>query len=186
MSDQNINQNFSRVTEILYPFSGLSSINPDVLNNAAKRGTLVHKICEGIMSGMGEIGVNDEVRPYVDSFKQWWGDGKEIISMEERFYCDELMITGQSDIIIKEDGKLILVDLKTSYSPSKTWRGQASGYHHLATKHGYDLQDIQFLHLKRTGKPPKIHHFPLDSEFFKSIHAVWKHFYEKKPKKGDK
>lgn len=47
-------KDYTRVTEVLYPFSGLSNIKPDILANAARRGTRVHDICEGIMKGLGE------------------------------------------------------------------------------------------------------------------------------------
>jgi len=77
---------YTRVTTILYPFSGLQNVDPDILANAANRGTKVHKICEGIINGLGEIGIEDETWGYVESFKQWWSKGIDVVKVEERFW----------------------------------------------------------------------------------------------------
>lgn len=45
---------YSRVTEILSPFSGLDKVPKDILANAARRGTKVHDACESIVKGLGE------------------------------------------------------------------------------------------------------------------------------------
>ena len=96
-------EDYLRVTEVLYPFSGLQNVNPDVLQKAAQRGTKVHQICESIAAGWGEIGVTDETWGYVESFKHWWSKGHEVASMEERFWHDGFHFTGQVDFIIKRD-----------------------------------------------------------------------------------
>ena len=45
---------YTRVTEILSPFSGLDRVPKAILKNAADRGTRVHKVCEGIVQGLGD------------------------------------------------------------------------------------------------------------------------------------
>ena len=45
---------YTRVTEILSAFSGLNNVPKDILENAGRRGTKVHDICEAIVSGLGE------------------------------------------------------------------------------------------------------------------------------------
>ena len=45
---------YTRVTEILSPFSGLDKIPKHILDNAARRGTRVHDVCESIVKGLGE------------------------------------------------------------------------------------------------------------------------------------
>ena len=176
-----INENFTkrylRVTSVLYPFSGLHNIDSDVVAHAAERGTRVHKICESIVMGFGEFGVDDEVKPYVESFKKWWGAGKQVVMMEKRFFCDEIDISGQVDLIIREDDKLTIIDLKTSYKPSKTWAAQASAYYHLATQAGHDIEAIKFIHLSKTGRTPKIYEYPCSSSFFLAVLMVFKHFF---------
>lgn len=180
MSDlEKSRENYLRVTHVLYPFSGLQAIDPDVVANAARRGTKVHQICEGIVQGLGEIGVDDETWGYVESFKKWWGDGLNVEAMEERFWDDELRLTGQVDFIIRTESGLAIVDIKTSSRPSKTWEAQGSAYAFLAKKAGYDIKKIFFLHLNKHGKEPKLYEYPVDDSFFLAILRVFKHFFHK-------
>mgnify|MGYP001597964535 CR=1 FL=1 len=167
------------MTNVLYPFSGLDKINVNVLANAADRGTRVHKICEGIVQGLGELGVDDETKGYVDSFKLWWEKGHHVLMIEQRFWDDELKITGQVDLILRIPEGLAIVDLKTSSKPSKTWQAQGSAYAYLAKKSGHDIQKIYFLHLNKDGKEAKVHEYPVDDSFFLAILRVWIHFYQK-------
>jgi len=172
-------ENYLRVTNVLYPFSGLDKIDPAILAHAAARGTKVHKICEGIVSGLGDIGVDEETRPYVESFQKWWEKGVEVIEMEKRFWDDVNQITGQVDLIINTPDGLAVVDIKTSSRPSKTWQAQGSAYAYLAKLVGYDIKKIFFLHLSKHGKEPKIIEYPVDDYFFLAILMAYKHFYYK-------
>lgn len=171
-------ENYTRVTNVLYPFSGLQNIDAEVLQHAAERGTKVHKICEGIIEGLGEHGVDDECRPYVESFKLWWNLGHDVIAVENRFWDDQYHITGQVDLIIRTDNGLAILDLKTSSKPSKTWPVQGAAYAWLASNAGYDIKEILFLHLNRQGKAPKTHSYPLDTDLFMSCLRVYNHFYK--------
>lgn len=179
MKEKNTRENYTRVTTVLYPFSGLEKIDADVVAHAAERGTKVHKICEGIIQGLGELGVDDETRPYVESFKQWWNKGHEVLMMEKRFWDDELEITGQVDLILRTPQGLAIVDLKTSSKPSDTWPAQGAAYAYLAKKAGHDIQKIYFLHLLKSGKEARIYEYPVDDGFFFAIFRVWKHFFQK-------
>lgn len=179
MLEINTRETYTRVTNILYPFSGLDKINPDIVAYAAERGTKVHKICEGIIQGLGEIGVDDETWGYVESFKRWWNEGVDVVALEKRFWDDDLFLTGQVDIIVNTPEGLSIVDIKTSSRPSKTWKAQGSAYAYLAKKAGYDIKRIQFLHLNKHGKEPKVYEYPVDDGFFLSIFLVWKYFYGK-------
>lgn len=172
--------NYLRVTQILYPFSGLEKIDSEVVANAAQRGSRVHKICESIISGLGEFGVDEETWGYVESFKKWWTNAPEVISMEERFFDEEHKITGQVDLICKMDEGLVIIDLKTSARPSKTWPLQGSAYAYLAKRHGYDIKKIFFLHLNKHGKEPKLIEYPITEMFFLEVLRVYNYFYRSK------
>lgn len=172
-------ENYLRVTSVLYPFSGLQAINPDIVAYAAQRGTKVHKICEGIAEGIGDIGIEDETWGYVESFKKWWEQGIDVIKIEQRFWDDEHCITGQVDFITNTNQGVAIVDLKTSSRPSKTWQAQGSAYAYLAKNNGYDVKRIIFLHLNKHGKEPKLYEYPVDDSFFLAILRTYKHFYHK-------
>jgi hypothetical protein len=179
MTDINTRETYTRVTNVLYPFSGLEHIDPAIVAHAAERGTRVHQICEAIVEGLGEHDVDDEVRGYVESFKLWWALGPEVLMMEQRFWCDELKITGQVDFIINTADGLAIVDIKTSSKPSKTWPAQGAAYAYLAKKAGHDIRKIYFLHLSKHGNAPKIYEYPVDDSFFFAIYRVYNHFFKK-------
>lgn len=179
MSEKKPRENYTRVTNVLYPFSGLDKIDPYVLAHAADRGTRVHKICEGIIQGLGELDIDDETVGYVDSFKMWWQDGHDVVAMEQRFWDDDLELTGQVDLILNTPEGLTVFDLKTSSKPSLTWPVQGTAYAYLAQKAGYNIKKIQFLHLNRNGKAPKVFDYPIDEMLFLSVLKVWEHFFKK-------
>ncbi len=175
--DEKSRENYTRVTSVLYPFSGLQNIDPNILSHAADRGTKVHKIIEGIILGLGEIGVDKETEGYIKSFKIWWSKSIDVLQMEKRFWDDNLQLTGQVDLIINTPDGLAIVDFKTSFQPSKTWQAQGCAYAYLAKQAGYDIKHIYFLHLNKLGKEPKIYEYPIDDSFFLAIYRVFKYFY---------
>ncbi len=175
-----IKPGYTRVTEILYPFSGLKDVDPYRVQHAAERGTKVHKICESIILGFGEWNVDEETKPYVESFKLWWQQGHNVIAVEERFYDDEYMLTGAVDMIVRTPECDIIVDIKTSYKPSKTWPLQGSAYAHMARKAGYDAQKIHFLHLDREGGHPRIYDYQDAWDMYLHCWNVYNHFYRRK------
>lgn len=179
MKEESSLEGYIRVTSVLYPFSGMDKINPEILQNAANRGTRVHNICEAIMQGFGEFDIDEVTAPYVESFKKWWELGHDIHSIETRFFDEDLKITGQADLILNSENGLTIIDLKTSYQPSKTWKAQGCAYAYLAKKSGLNIQKIQFLHLLKSGKAAKVYEYDVDDEFFLKIYDVWKYFYNK-------
>lgn len=178
MTEKKTRENYTRVTKILYPFSGLEKVPAEVVKKAGIRGTKVHKICEAIVSGLGELGVDPETFGYVESFKKWWHTGQDVLMMEERFYDDDLEISGQVDLVIKTPEGLALVDLKTSYAPSNTWEVQGNAYAYLARNHKHDIRKIYFLHLNKTGKEPKIYEYAVDPTLFLAVVRAWEHFFK--------
>ncbi len=148
-----------------------------MVKNAGDRGTLVHNICESIIRGLGEWGITEEVMPYVDSFKKWWERGVNVLSIEQRFYCATHMITGKIDLIIGTPENACILDLKTSSKESKTWPLQGSAYKYLATQAGYNITGIQFLHLSKKGKEPKLFEYADQFPLYLSCLDVYRYFY---------
>ena len=139
-------------------FSGSRTpIDINVLNNKANIGTNVHKAIEGHLEGLDMPLVGREAK-YFESFKKWNAEVQcEFVENERRYYCDELMITGCIDALIRFSGsdELILMDFKTSASENpKIWPLQATMYHYLVTKSGRSISD-RLLFLKLDGKGAK-------------------------------
>ena len=173
---------YLRVTEVLYPFSGLQNLDQEIVANAGRRGTKVHKICEGILEGLGCLGVDDETWGYVESFNQFMAKhpNLKVVALERRFFCEELKITGQIDLICEIDGVMSILDLKTSSKPSKTWPLQGAAYYYLAKKAGFDIKQVIFLHLNKHGKTATMWKYEPDVDLFMAILKVFKCFFMEK------
>jgi CRISPR/Cas system-associated exonuclease Cas4 (RecB family) len=144
---------YTRVTEVLAPFSGMDKIPAQILQRAAERGTKVHEICDAIISGMGCPEIPENLQGYIRSFQQW--GYRDFIVKPNRFYCDDLHITGECDAIYQDGKGLVLVDFKTSVKESKTWVLQGAAYAYLARKSGYDIQRVEFIRLVKDGIYPQ-------------------------------
>lgn len=167
---------YTRVTDVLYPFSGLSKIDPMILRNAANRGTKIHEICDAIVSGIGFID-DHTITGYIESFQKWMP--KNIIDKPARFFCSLHNITGECDGIYLDGQDMVLFDLKTPLRESKTWNLQGSAYSYLAKLAGYNIKRIEFIKLDKTGKEPKIYTYKEDFKKYLCCLEVYREFFEK-------
>jgi len=165
---------YTRVTDVLFPLSGLKNIPPDILKNAAERGTKVHEFCDAIMQDLGFFPCDQKIGKYIESFMKWLS--KEFIPRPDRFYCDELRLTGECDAIYRDEGGLVLVDIKTPVNESKTWMLQGSAYSYLAKKAGYDIKRIEFVQLSKDGKEPKVYVYDADMTLFIKCLEIYRYF----------
>lgn len=106
------------VTTILKVLGDYAGVPADVLAAAAERGRAVHKITELHDLGMldySELG--DDLYPYLDAYASFLAVKKpEIVSVEKRTYHPLLKYAGTLDREYVLDGKLTLVDIKSTYS----------------------------------------------------------------------
>ncbi len=175
--------NYTRVTSILYPFSGLSKVDPHILKNAADRGTKVHEICDALMNELGIFEMDDNISGYITSFSSWL-TGKTFIKKPDRFYCDKLMITGEVDGIYKEGKDLVLFDIKTPVKESQTWELQGSAYSYLAKLAGYDIKRIEFIKLDKKGNEPVVFTYKENMELFLKCYDLYKIFFKNMDKQN--
>lgn len=174
---QQINS-YDRVTSVLSPFSGLSSVPEEILNKAKERGTEVHKICGAIMLGFPPS--ETIYQGYIDSFKKW--SDKNFIAQPERFFCDVHKITGECDGIYEENGELVLFDIKTPIKESKTWPLQGSAYAYLSRNNGHPISRIEFIKLSKNGDAPVVYTYQENFELFISCLEVYREFFKGKGK----
>lgn len=172
-----------RVTEILQPFSGYDKIPHHVLNNAAKRGECVHSICSGLINGawIPKEMIDESLYGYIKSFEQWKElQIKECIIAEKRYTDERMGFSGQPDlVIIGNDNKKYLVDLKTCSKPQKTHFIQLAAYEYLLKLDSINIDGAMIVYLDRNGQFPDIHlTFDLSKEFnvFVSALECWKYF----------
>lgn len=172
-------EGYTRVTDVLYPFSGLKNIDPDVVANAAKRGTRVHKLIDAHIKDLGIPTVDDDIKGYYESFLQL--PNHAYLETPARFYCDEHKITGECDAIYMDtEGRLVLVDFKTPARESKTWMLQGSAYSYLAKKIGsFPIEKIEFIKLSKDGKAPKVYSYEEDFELYLKCLDAYRYFFDK-------
>jgi len=193
---------YDRVSSVLWHFSGLHKIDPNVLALAANRGTCVHKLIDAYIGGFGLHTIDslvgnycedlfpsdgieeliekekDKVRLMFQSFEKWSAN-KQFIPKPDRFFCDKLMITGELDQIWKDEhGRNVLIDFKTSYNESKTWMLQGSAYAHLAELNGHTIDFIEFVQLSKTGGNPRLYHYQKEFNLFKAHLDVFRYSYK--------
>lgn len=124
--------NYPTVTEIIGIITAkeFAMIAPEVLKNAQERGSAVHEYCASYAQGLWVPDVEEQYKPYFDSFCKWWDkNGKKIIRSEERLHDDTLKFSGKFDMLIElVDGRRAIIDLKTSATSSKSWIVQLAAY----------------------------------------------------------
>lgn len=177
MTDE-IEKGYRRITSVISTFTDFGNIDASILKNAADRGTRVHKYCELHSKGLLGIEPEEDAKPYVESFIKWFDIMvQEVLHIEKRLYCDEHMITGQIDLIVKmEEPDPWIIDIKTPQQESKTWRLQTAGYLHLATQFEPKTYNRACLQLDKNGGTPHLrvypHHAKDMSLFFDALRLV--------------
>jgi hypothetical protein len=148
-----------------------------VLENAAERGRRVHKYCELYSQNLLIEKVDDECKPYVDSFIYWFeAVVEELLVSEIRLSCPKYLVSGKLDMVvtIKGDTTLTLVDFKTPQQASCSWQLQTAAYRYLLRAvEGVNIQRRISLILDREGKMPRRKEYfdhEMDERLF--LHAV--------------
>ena len=96
---------------------GLKGLNYfDELKNAGNIGTNLHDLAElAILKKDYQLPEDPTVIRCFNQFLEWWDNLTcEVIWTEKKFTSKKLMFGGCPDLLVKKDGKYILVDLKTS------------------------------------------------------------------------
>lgn len=179
---------YRRVSDIVSPFRGcIQGHLKAVMEQKALIGTEVHELCTHYACH-GELGsaTTDRVGNYVQCFKDFHDENPMfdgVLLSEERFFDDELMLTGQVDLVYRlvDSDVHMLVDLKTSAKAERyQWGVQGTLYAKMLQDAGIELADtFIFLQLHDTqGKPPTIHPFPKWKENLPELIEITKEIIE--------
>ena len=133
-------------------------INQYTLDNAADRGTRIHKACE-VLDKYGKVECDEDIVPYVKGYLQFFKDHKPDWTMiEKAMLHDELHYAGTIDRFGTIDGSTVLADIKSSsviqtrlvtpqlaaYAMLLPERPQRLVVIHLIKDGTYKLRDIAF------------------------------------------
>lgn len=151
---------YVRVTDVLKTYISFDKIDPAVLKKAADRGTRVHKYCELYTQNLLIEKVDEDCKPYVESFIQWFDAMVEELWVSEiRLSCPKYLITGKLDMVvtIKGDQQPTIVDLKTPQQASISWQLQTAAYRYLMrVSQNIEIPRRLCLVLDRLGNQPKL------------------------------
>lgn len=165
------------VTEILHDVGLVSQYSID--EDAALRGTYVHKACALLLAGdLDWNSIDDRIAGYVKSFQLWFNhcgfDGRDA-KVETPGYHASLLYAGTPDLILA--GALrkfapLLVDLKSG-TPADWHKLQTAAY--LNLDNGVFCLDRATVYLNKDGKMPlhKTHDSPADWQDFKACLRVY-------------
>jgi len=128
--------------------------NSDIIKNrAAKEGTQVHEAAEKLVLGeevqwmddFGKAKYSQLVWSMILKFADFWKTYKpELIGAEDFVYSDEHKYAGTADLIVKMDGEIWLLDIKTSNALHKSYDLQLSSY-------AKAIKEVKGIEIERTG-----------------------------------
>ena len=124
-----------------------------MVDNAATRGTKVHKATEAI-DKFGSVEIESDIAPYVQAYVQFLKDKNPEWKKIEWAVCNEKLYAGTVDRFGWMDGKPVILDIKTTQSISGlhkvSYRAQLNLYK-LAVWKEEPVEELWILQLKKDG-----------------------------------
>jgi hypothetical protein len=157
------------------------------LDNAANRGSAVHKACE-ILDKYGTVECDEITLPYVKAYVQFQKEHhKKWDGIEAPMHHEELKYAGTLDRIVKHDEGFEIWDFKTSSTVQKaTLNAQLNGYRLMAEAEEMgSCRGLYCLHLTKDEKY-KIVEVPIDDTLFMSCYNLHKALEKKRRKKNER
>ena len=125
------------VTSVLSILNGYEGIPLQTLQRAAERGTAVHKATE--LSDLGELdygSLDDEISGFLLGWHKFLDDKKpELVAVEKQVYHPSLRYAGTLDRELVLDGKLSVLDIKSSYKLMPATAPQTAAYAEASNAH---------------------------------------------------
>lgn len=157
------------LTEICEPisFRRLDELQKSMMEQARQRGSRCHELFEEYLL-MGELdeedGIEADYVSFVQQFIIWAKTYRpKVLYTEKHLFGKDFC--GTCDLICKIDGKVLLVDYKTtSVADKKSLSVQLEGYYRLCTENAIHIDECWYLHIKKDSwvfKPIK-----RDAEWF--------------------
>jgi len=101
-----------------------------ITQKSAEEGTLVHNIIEGLLLNKNPI-IEESVRPSIEAFQKFWREKNIQVTpelIEKRVVSFDHRYAGTVDAIALIDGKLGVLDIKTSQSIYRDYNLQTAAY----------------------------------------------------------
>ena len=90
-----------------------------IMKESAKLGTDVHDLCERYLYNQNLLIVDDEARSVFNRLRFLLGNIDNIVGLEIPVYSDKLRVAGTTDCVAEYNGKISVIDFKTSCKPKR-------------------------------------------------------------------
>jgi len=151
------------VTEVLAPYVDYSRVPPELLRQAADRGSLVHEICAEIARGGFVLTHSDPVvQGHVDSFRSWFDLAvRKVVAVELHLEHPRWHYCGRLDLLAEITGDPVgsntLVDIKTPLQTGKVWGAQLAAYQELVeANREWNVHRILSVQTKKNGAAARV------------------------------
>lgn len=106
-------------------------------NLSAEEGSLIHETMEAILAGK-EVAIPDSIKPAINAFLDFKNKNKVIpYLIEERVVSKNHWYAGTIDVLAELNGKLGLIDIKTSYAIYRDYNLQTAAYAQALEENGF-------------------------------------------------
>ena len=129
-----------------------TEVDQATLDRAADRGTRAHKATE-VLDKYGEVDCDDDIIPYVTAYINFRAEhGCEWDKIEWSGYDPERKVAGTIDRCGIIDGKVTILDVKTTYTVHKqAVTAQLTLYKMICESCGINVDKLAVLQLKKDG-----------------------------------
>lgn len=141
------------------------NIEKSILEAAGKKGTAVHDAIEFFLT-TGLNSVDQEYYDYMEEFLEWYKEQEtKTIFMEKRIWNPNNLTSLKPDWYrydVKRN-KFILSDFKTNTNPDvKPWSAQLWNYKNALISHGFPVDEIEIIHIRRFKKMMEFQVYKID------------------------
>lgn len=123
-----------------------------VTQKSAEEGTLVHNTIEALLLGK-PVDIDPSIKPSIEAFQRFWEDKNIQVTpdlIEKRIVSYDHRYAGTVDAIALIDGKLGVLDIKTSLSIYRDYNLQTAAYMDALTSSFQNLQTRWILRIDQT------------------------------------
>ncbi|MBI3588913.1 MAG: PD-(D/E)XK nuclease family protein [Candidatus Liptonbacteria bacterium] len=123
-----------------------------VTQKSAEEGTLVHSIIEGLLLDKNPV-IEESVRPSIEAFQRFWEEKNIQVTpelIERRVVSFDHRYAGTVDAIALIDGKLGVLDIKTSQAIYRDYNLQTAAYMDALKNNFQNLQTRWILRVDQT------------------------------------
>lgn len=160
-------------------------VNQYLLDNAAERGSKVHKQCE-LLDKYRECEADEITAPYIQAYVNFIKDNRpEWVAIEKAMASNKMLFAGTLDRVGMLNGKRVIVDIKTSSAVQKVLALiQLNAYKMLWEENHTDepIEELYILHLTKEGKY-KLINFDIDNTLFMACYNLHQALKKKKRKR---